>query len=206
MPRPRTDIEPRIVHAARALFLAHGVDGASLRKIARAANTSVGMLYYYFPTKDALFLAVVEEVYAELLADVERALAPDVPVEQRLQRVYYRVARLTDLEVEIIKLVVREMMVSSDRRDRLVERFQRGHLPLLLTTMVDGVRDGSLRDDLPPPLLMVATFGIGVVPQLIHRAIGGGTPLASLPGDEALADLLLDALLNGVRGGRDSPD
>ena len=35
MARPRTDIQPRIVRAARARFLAEGVDGASLRAIAR---------------------------------------------------------------------------------------------------------------------------------------------------------------------------
>jgi hypothetical protein len=34
MGSPRTDIQPRIVRAARARFLAEGVDGASLRTIA----------------------------------------------------------------------------------------------------------------------------------------------------------------------------
>ena len=62
MARPRSDIEPRIVHAARRRFLKEGVDGASLRTIARDAKTSIGMVYYYFPTKDDLFFAVVEEV------------------------------------------------------------------------------------------------------------------------------------------------
>ena len=64
MARPRSDIQKRIVLAARTRFLADGVDGASLRHIARAARTSIGMVYYYFPTKDDLFLAVVEELLA----------------------------------------------------------------------------------------------------------------------------------------------
>ena len=63
--------------AARERFLTEGVDGASLREIARDAGTSIGMVYYYFPTKDELFLAVVEEVYAKLLADLASALAPE---------------------------------------------------------------------------------------------------------------------------------
>src|SRR5262249_27779376 len=67
MPRPRTDIRVRILHAARARFAAKGVDGSSLRSIAADARTSIGMIYYYFPSKDALFLAVVEEVYGNLL-------------------------------------------------------------------------------------------------------------------------------------------
>jgi AcrR family transcriptional regulator len=198
VPRPRTDIEPRIVHAARELFLERGVDGASLRKIARAARTSIGMLYYYFPTKDELFLAVVEEVYSELLADIERALAPDAPIEDRLRRAFRRLGQVSELELQIIKLVVREMLVSSDRRDRLVERFQRGHLPLVFSALADGVRDGSLRDDLSPPLLAIASFAIGALPQLLRRAMGDRTPVGALPDGDALADMLIDVLFTGV--------
>jgi AcrR family transcriptional regulator len=38
--------------------LGDGVDGASLREIAREAGTNIGMVVYYFATKDDLFLAV----------------------------------------------------------------------------------------------------------------------------------------------------
>ena len=74
------------MHAARARFLARG----RRRRVAaqhRAATrgTSIGMVYYYFPTKDDLFLAVVEEVYAKLLSDLSRDLAADVAPEQRLR-------------------------------------------------------------------------------------------------------------------------
>ena len=46
MARPRGDIAPRILHAARKRFLVEGVDGASLRAIARDARTNKGMIYY----------------------------------------------------------------------------------------------------------------------------------------------------------------
>ena len=74
MPRPRSDLAPRILAAARTRILHEGVDGASLRQIAADAGTTIGMIYYYFPTKDDVFLAVVEDVYEKLLVDVERAL------------------------------------------------------------------------------------------------------------------------------------
>ena len=67
MARPGSDLRSRVVPAARARFLAQGVDGASLRSIADDAGTSIGMVYYYFKTKDDLFLAVVEDVYGELM-------------------------------------------------------------------------------------------------------------------------------------------
>ena len=72
MARPRGDISERLIKAAREAFLTQGVDGASLREIAAEAGTSLGMITYYFPTKDDLFLAVLEQVYPKLLADLAR--------------------------------------------------------------------------------------------------------------------------------------
>src|SRR6186713_3001728 len=119
MARPRSDIEPRIVAAARTRFLESGVDGASLRGIAADAGTSIGMVYYYFPTKDDLFFAVVEELYQKLLKDIEQAVLPDVAVEQRLERLFARVAQLTEDELLVIRLVFREALTSSARFGRL---------------------------------------------------------------------------------------
>ena len=84
MARPRTNIRERIVRAARHEFLEHGVGATALRAIARRARTSLGMIYYYFPAKEDLFLAVIEEPYAQIveamavLGPVYRGFAPDL--------------------------------------------------------------------------------------------------------------------------------
>jgi AcrR family transcriptional regulator len=196
--RPRTDIEPRILHAARARFLADGVDGAPLRAIARDAGTSVGMLYYYFATKEDLFLAVVEEVYAALLADLTRALAADAPVEQRIARLYARVAAVSDEELQVIRLVMGEALRGSPLLPRLFERFQRGHLPLVATALIDGMREGAIDSRFPPPVALLLTFAVGALPQLIRRTAGHLPPFSLLPEPQELARLLVDALFHGI--------
>src|SRR5262249_53267057 len=134
MPRPRSDIQPRLIHAARDRFLREGVDGASLRDIARDAGTNIGMLYYYFPTKDDLFLAVVERRSPGLPAALTAALPPALPPAERLLRMYRRVGRMSEDDLVIVKLIVREALVSSQRLERLIARFMRGHLPLIVAT------------------------------------------------------------------------
>ncbi len=64
MARPRSDIQARIVDAARARFLAGNVDGASLRENRARSGHDIGMVVYYFPTKDELFKAAVDQIYA----------------------------------------------------------------------------------------------------------------------------------------------
>jgi AcrR family transcriptional regulator len=198
MARPRSDIEPRILHAARARFLADGVDTASLRHIARDAGTSIGMIYYYFPTKDDLFFAVVEEVYEKLLVDLEAALAPEGSTRARLRRVYRRIAAANEDEVAILRLVAREVMVSSSRLDRILDRVRRGHLPLALQAVLQGVRAGDLRADVHPMILMMATFALAGPPQIMRRLLGNRLPVPGAPAGEDLADTLVDVLFDGI--------
>jgi TetR/AcrR family transcriptional regulator, regulator of autoinduction and epiphytic fitness len=202
MARPRTDIQPRVVRAARARFLAEGVDGASLRTIAADAGTNIGMVFYYFPTKDDLFLAVVEEVYSGLLDDLAKALAGDAPLRARLERVFVRLGNASDEELAVVRLVVREVLLSSERFARVFARMQRGHLALFVMTLAEGVQSGVLDADVSPPLLLIATFALGAMPQLIRRAAGDRPPFSVLPGPEKLAEASMELLLRaiGARG------
>ena len=49
----------QIFAGARAAFLRHGFDGASMNDVARAAGVSKGTLYVYFDSKERLFEALV---------------------------------------------------------------------------------------------------------------------------------------------------
>jgi TetR/AcrR family transcriptional regulator len=198
MARPRSDIQPRIVRAARARFLESGVDGASLRTIASDAGTNVGMIFYYFPTKDDLFLAVVEEVYAKLLEDVAAALAGDDPLRRRLQRVFARIGRATDDELTVIRLVVREVLLSSERFGRVFARMQRGHVGMLLAALAEGIAKGEIDASVPPPLLLLTCLALGALPQLVRRAAGDRAPFSALPRPEILAEQSAELLFRAI--------
>ncbi len=51
----------QILDGARRVFLADGFDGASMNDVARVARVSKGTLYVYFPSKQALFEALIRE-------------------------------------------------------------------------------------------------------------------------------------------------
>ena len=198
MARPRSDIQKRVIHAARTRFLAEGVDGASLRRIARAARTSIGMVYYYFPTKDDLFLAVVEDVYVVFLADLVLALEPSLPVEERILRLYRRIGAVTGNERLILRLVLREALVSSARLDRIVERFQRGHLPLMLQVVSDGLTQGTFDTSIHPLVVFLSLMALGGPGQLVRRITEGRSPFPDSPSGAELSAQMLRILLHGV--------
>ena len=63
----------QILQAAEALFAEEGV-GVPVDDVARRAQVGVGTFYRHFPTKEALFTAVIE-AHLERLADAARALS-----------------------------------------------------------------------------------------------------------------------------------
>ncbi len=198
MARPRTDIEPRILHAARAAFLQSGVDGASLRTIARGAGTSVGMIYYYFRTKEDLFVGVVEEVYGKLLGEMAAILRAEGAVRDKLQKVFVRVGAASEEEIAVVRLIAREALSSTTRFERLFERFQRGHVALLLGALAEGVAAGEVDEAIPLPLAMFGALAMGALPQFAKRVAGDRLPFSVLPGGEALAAASTDVLFHGV--------
>ena len=55
-----------LLHTGVALLGRHGTADVSIEEIAQAAGVSKGLLYHYFPTKDAFLLAVLARSQSEM--------------------------------------------------------------------------------------------------------------------------------------------
>lgn len=81
-PRLRADAERnrlRVLAAARCVLAERGLDAATTDDIARAAGVGVGTVYRRFPTKESLLAAALDELAAEVLADVCAAAGAEDP-------------------------------------------------------------------------------------------------------------------------------
>ena len=58
----------RILEAARIEFVSHGLSGGRVDRIAEQSGVNKNLIYHYFGSKDALYLAVLERIYAGLRA------------------------------------------------------------------------------------------------------------------------------------------
>src|SRR5215475_174502 len=64
-----------LVEATARILVREGFDKASTNRIAEVAGVSVGSLYQYFPSKEALVVAVVERHRQEIMQTVRGELA-----------------------------------------------------------------------------------------------------------------------------------
>jgi AcrR family transcriptional regulator len=93
-----------ILTEARRLFTERGFDATSIDDVAEAAGVAKGAVYHHFESKEAVFLRVLEEVQAGLLA-------MPVPPEALNQR---------DPVEQIVGAVLRYLLASSEPEVRRV--------------------------------------------------------------------------------------
>jgi AcrR family transcriptional regulator len=74
-----------VLDAARAVFAEHGVEGASIRVIAKRAGYTAGAIYSYFDSKEAIYAALLRESLERLQQAVDAARASRASPTGRLR-------------------------------------------------------------------------------------------------------------------------
>ncbi len=89
-PPPRTNDPARtmagILEVATAEFASKGLSGARIDEIAAATRTSKRMIYYYFGSKEGLYIAVLEEAYRRMRSIEAGLHLEDLEPEAALRR------------------------------------------------------------------------------------------------------------------------
>lgn len=106
--------EQSILAEAERQFAQVGFEGASLESIAAAANISRHNLLYYFPSKEALYLRVLDDVLTQWLSGMEAMSQGDEP--QAALRQYIRAKLRSSLErPDAAKVFAREVIAGAPR-------------------------------------------------------------------------------------------
>jgi AcrR family transcriptional regulator len=75
----------RILDAAKRRFGRFGIKATTMQEIARDADLAVGTIYQFFPDKDALVLAWVDEHRQLMHAQFAQVLAEPLPADEKLR-------------------------------------------------------------------------------------------------------------------------
>ena len=144
-----------LIAATERVLTKEGYAAATTNRIAEVAGVSIGTLYHYFPTKEALIEALVHQMWAAELALVEErtALVLEAPVEvavRELVRAFVEMVRRKETLVrrwyaEVPHLGQLEFGLElSDRATRLVRagfEAKRGELRAPVLANLDFAAD-----------------------------------------------------------------
>ncbi len=87
-----TDTRTRLLEAAHALIWQNSYSGVSVDDICRRANVNKGSFYHFFPSKNSLAIATLEDYWNALKLELDTLLGtplnPDEKIKQMAQSAY----------------------------------------------------------------------------------------------------------------------
>jgi AcrR family transcriptional regulator len=154
----------RILAAAIAEFASRGFEGASMDAIAARTQTTRALINYYFGSKEKLYLAVLERVYAEIrAAENELELEHLAPVDAIRRIVEFTYDYYVDHEY-FVRLVVAENQAKGRHMKRFpsLRTVNRPIVDMLSAVLARGQAAGLFRSDLDPIDVHMAIAALGM--------------------------------------------
>ena len=152
-----------ILEVATHEFADKGLAGARIDEIAAATRTSKRMIYYYFGSKDGLYLAVLEDAYGRMRRIEADLHLDDMPPMQALQRLVEFTYDHHQGNEDFIRLVMNENMQRANylRQSKGIRQ--------LNVKVIDSIRELYDRG------VLQGVFRPGLDPVDIHAAISALT-------------------------------
>jgi AcrR family transcriptional regulator len=188
-----------ILAAAERLFARKGFFKTSMAAIAQEAEFSVGSLYQFFPSKDAVYVALMEDKFAEYLTLVLREVAAAKTALDQLDALIATKFGFFEKHRNFFRIYVTEWGVGEcSVKGALGERIsglREEYLALLTKTMVSGIRRRAFKK---LDAKEMAQLFDGMMNAIIHQWIASA-------GEESLAaksSTVRDVFLRGVLAGQ----
>jgi len=171
-----------LVDATARILVRDGFDKASTNRIAETAGVSIGSLYQYFPSKEALVAAVIDRHNQDVMRVVRAALA-DVaaqPVEAAVRRLVAVAIQAHRIDPRLHRVLAEQIPRTGRLKD--IETFNREAHALFLAYLESHRADIRVRD-----LELAAFLCASSIEAIAHNAV--------LHRGEALSDEATEALV-----------
>ena len=167
-------IVKEIVDTARALFKKSGFKKTTMGDIARSLGKAKSSLYYYYPSKEDIFEAVIYAEMDELLEDIHHALGRATSSKEKLTA-YCRcrlekLSQLCNLSDALKSEIAELHCVMAEMKNK----FDTTHVELVKGIVAEGVHNGEFKkineDNIELiAYLMVSSFRGLAVPLMVGQ-------------------------------------
>jgi len=183
-----------LIACAASLFAAKGFNGTTTKEIAKAAGISEALVFKYFPTKRALYAAILEEkvTVGELLDAVEEAAK-----KRDDHRVFSLIARYRirpGVDPTLLRLLLFSALEGHELSDIFFGKQHKVFYEHLATYIHTRIQERAFRN-VDPLLAARAFIGMVVHHRLLHEIFG--VPMHR--SHEETVVTYVELFLNGLR-------
>lgn len=183
-----------ILEAAERIFVEHGYEGATIRKIADEVGLSSTALYMHFADKGEILLQICRDAFDMLLASVRELAALDAPPEVRLRRMIEAYIDFGFAQPNAYRLIYLTRPLEARDGAQSAAQELGGELFAAFEEVVrETVEAGRMSGDASKTAQAIWASGHGVVSLMITK------PYFPWAERERLIGVLLDALFAGMQ-------
>ncbi len=153
-----------ILAVATREFADKGLAGARIDVIAKAMRTSKRMIYYYFGSKEGLYVAVLEEAYRRMRAIESDLHLDDLSPEDALRRLVGFTVDYQLANPDFIRLVMTENIHRGEylRRSKAIQQLNMPAIDGLKRVLQRGLETGVFRSGIDPVDLHMSISALSV--------------------------------------------
>ena len=153
-----------ILAVATREFADKGLAGARIDVIAEAMRTSKRMIYYYFGSKEGLYIAVLEEAYRRMRAIESELHLEDIPPEDALRRLVGFTVDYQLAHPDFIRLVMTENIHRGEylRQSKAIQKLNVPAIDGLTRVLQRGLAAGIFRSGIDPVDLHMSISALSV--------------------------------------------
>jgi len=184
-----------ILAAALPLFADAGFHGVSMRDVAAAAGVTPAALYYHFPDKEQLYLALIAHVYSDRIPPLIAQMAAGTDPWQRLENLVAGFVHLGVADPQLMRLGQWILLDTDPERSRLLAENVFRPLFTAITQLA-----GELGGGFDAQRLTVSVLGLVMFPfqsAVVTRHLRG----FRAPAQRGEADALIAHAVRLLRGG-----
>ena len=194
----------RIEDAAKQLFIRQGFHATSMRNIAARAGTSLGNLYNYYPTKEAIigsiiskYQQVVDDRLRSMFDEIEDPLNPD-----DLKRFARLVKQMVNEHHEFWLLMYIDVLEFENQHFRkMFENLAQKLRHRFAKPFAELKRSGALHDGVDPAIGFTAAYMQFFNYFIVEKLFGGNLHLGI--SDEQAINSLTDIYSRGILRSQD---
>jgi len=141
-----------ILKVATTEFADKGLAGARIDEIAEATSTSKRMIYYYFGSKDGLYVAVLEAAYGRMRQIETNLHLSDLEPEEALRRLVEFTYDHHQSNEEFIRLVMTENVQRGEylAQSKEIQKLNGSALQTIHDLYTRGLKKGVFKKNLSP--------------------------------------------------------
>lgn len=151
-----------ILKAALLVFSTKGFDGARVDEIALHSGVQKNLIYYYFDSKDGLFLAVLERMYETVRRRQKDLIIRAMPPIEGMKKLVIFTGRVWLQHPEFLTLLSSENLLGGRHvaSSKVIPALYNPLLETIKVLLDRGVQAGLFRDDIDVVDLYISISGL----------------------------------------------